>query len=122
MAAAAEPLHSNGGGLLQLYPYPVPVQHSRPSGAPFSPSSQFTKNKEDRETRKVTFCPPRVGASHSLPLTPVAPLQLLKGVSSGVEGGAAPRTLRGGAGDIHPNFGLSLLPAWHGRDLARRRV
>ena len=81
--------------------------------------------KKIKTKERKAFCPPRVGASHfppplrrgleprfRLPRPPHPVAGASEGVSSGVEGAAAPRTLHAGDGDLHPKSSASRPSRW----------
>ena len=86
------------------------------------PSSLKTKRTKNKE--KKPFCPPGVGAFHSFhllrrrlelrfrpPLAPPSVAGASESAPSCAEGAAAPRTLRGGEGDLQP-ISASQLSHW----------
>ena len=94
---------------------------------PFSAGKDMTKGKDNGKKHSVRPAPSPSLLQGGLELLfhlYLAPLPVAgapEGVSSGVGGAAAPRTLRGGEGDLHSNFGLtalSLVPTLCGRGLA----
>ena len=105
-ATAAAPPVAKHQRLLQIPPEnPIPDRRHplQPTGyhdllvglpGPLPPSPPKKIGTKERKA----FCPPRVGAS--------------EGVSSGVEGAAAPRTLHAGDGDLHPKSSASRPSRW----------